>query len=78
MEFKELSHRENEMKLKEYEIRLLLMSSKENHLIKVWSVSRNCSKIKGQNLNLQLWLQLADTNFNSEANVDILIGADLY
>ena len=85
MVFKELSHRENEMKLKEYEIRLLLMSSKENHLIKVWSVSRNCSKIKGQNLNcviknhnLQLWLQLADTNFNSEANVDILIGADLY
>ena len=32
MGFKELSHRENEMKLKEYEIRLLLMSSKENHL----------------------------------------------
>ena len=29
-----LSHREGEMKLKQYEIRLLPMSSKENHLIK--------------------------------------------
>ena len=40
-----LSHREGEMKLKEYEIRLLPMSSKENHLIKVLSVPRICSKI---------------------------------
>ena len=52
-----LSHRGGEMK-KEYEIRLLSMNSKENHLIKVLSVPRICSKIK--------------------ANVDILIGADLY
>ena len=44
-----------------------------------------CSKIKGQNLNCVIKnhnfirdLQLADTGFNSEENVDILIGADLY
>ena len=30
-----LSHREGEMKLKEYKVRLLPMNSKENHLIKV-------------------------------------------
>ena len=46
---------------------------------------RICSKIKGQNLNCVIKnhnfirdLQLADANFNGEANVDILIGADLY
>ena len=46
---------------------------------------RICSKIKGQNLdcviknhNFMRDLQLADTSFNGEANVDILIGADLY
>ena len=80
-----LSHREGEMKLKEYEIRLLPMSSKENYLIKVLSVPRIYSKIKGQNLNCVIKnhnfirdLQLAGTSFNGEANVDILIGADLY
>ena len=72
-----LSHRAGEMKLKEYEIRLLPMNSKENHLIKVLSVPRICSKIKGQNLNCVL----KKLNFIRDfplANVDILIGADLH
>ena len=80
-----LSHQEGEMKPKEYEIRLLSMNSKENHLIKVLSVPRICSKIKGQYLNCVIKnrnfirnFQLADTSFNGEANVDILIGEDLY
>ena len=46
-----LSHREGEMKFKEYEVRLFPMNSKETHLIKVLSVPRIYSKIKGQNLN---------------------------
>ena len=78
-----LSHREGEMKLKDYEIRLLPMSSTENHSIKVLSVPRICSKIKGQNLNYVIKnhnfnrdLQLADTSFNGEVNVDVLIGAE--
>ena len=82
---KGLSHREGEITLKDYEIRLLLISSKENHLIKVLSVPRICSKIKEQNLNCVIKnhnfirdLQLADMSFNSEAYVDTLIGANLY
>ena len=59
------------------------MNSKENHLIKVLSVPRICSKVKVQkselrykNHNFIKDLQLADTSFNGEANVNILIGAD--
>ena len=71
------------MKLKEYEVKLLLMNSKEKYLIKVLSMPRIRSKIKGNNLNCIIKnfirdLQLADTSFNGEANVDILIGADFY
>ena len=80
-----LSHREGGMKLKEYEVRSLLMNSKEKYFIKVLSTPRIRSKIKGENLNCVIKnhnfirdFQLADTNFNGEANVDILIGADLY
>ena len=35
------------MKLKDYEIRLLPMNCKENYLIKILSMPRMCSKIKG-------------------------------
>ena len=81
-----LSHRDGEMKLKEYEIIILPMnSSKQNHKVKVLCVPNICSKIKGQNLSCVIKnhdfirkLQLADTSFNGETNVDILIGADLY
>ena len=71
------------MKLKEYEVKLLLMNSQEKYLIKVLSMPRIRSKIKGNNLNCVIKnfirdLQLADTSFNGEANVDILIGADFY
>ena len=45
------SHGQGEMKLKEYKIRLLLMNSKENNLIKALSLPRICSKLKGKNLN---------------------------
>ena len=48
-----LSHREGDMKLKEYKIRLLPMNSKGNHLIKVLSVPRICSKIKVQKSELR-------------------------
>ena len=82
---KGLRHREGEIKLKDYEIKLLLISSTENHLIKVLSVPIICLKIKGQNLNCVIKnhnfirdLQLVDMSFNSEAYVDILIGANLY
>ena len=44
---------------------------------------RICSKIKGQNLNYVIKnnnfnrdLQLANTSFNGEVNVDVLIGAE--
>ena len=47
-----LSHRDGEMKLKEYEIIILPMNrSKQNHKVKVLCVPNICSKIKGQNLS---------------------------
>ena len=59
------------------------MDEKYTNLINVLSVPKICPNIQGQNLfvyfritNLQE-LQLAD-NSQGEANVDILIGADLY
>ena len=81
-----LSRQDGEMKLKEYEIIILPMnSSKQNHKVKVLCVPNICSKIKGQNLSCVIknddfirQLHLADTSFNSEANVDILIGVVLY
>ena len=60
-------------------------NNKQNHKVKVLCVPNICSKIKGQNLSCVIknydfirQLQLADTIFNGETNVDILIGADLY
>ena len=71
------SHGQGEMKLKEYKIRLLPMNSKENNLIKVLSLPRICSKLKGKNLNCVIKisfirdLQLADMSFTGKANFDI-------
>ena len=46
-----LSNREGDMNLKEYEIKVLPINSKDTQLIKMLSVPRICSNIKIQDLN---------------------------
>lgn len=80
-----LGHRNENMRLKEYEIKVLPMNSNNSQTDKPLYLPKICWSIKGQNLSCTVKnhdfirnLPLADAIFDSGANIYILIDVDLY
>ena len=80
-----LGHRNENMRLKEYEIKVLPMNSNNSQIDKALYLPKICWSIKGQNLSCTVKnhdfirnLPLADAIFDSGANIYILIDVDLY
>lgn len=80
-----LGHRNENMRLKEYEIKVLPMNSNNSQIDKALYLPKICWSIKGQNLSCTVKnhdfirnLPLADAIFDSGTNIYILIDVDLY